>query len=1375
MKNYRLLKNYYRPACVFMLMTCLFCSKSLAQSNDNEDQVVKIEEQNMRAFRSGEVLVRFKDQSGVVVRRSAPGKFSIKSKRVKAVTDLLGVTDMEQLMPVGGKKAMRRSARLRSSLTGKELEDCDMSSLYLVKFDPERTQDIHKAIESFQELDEVDFAEPNYIVYALGAPSVNNVPAFPMPPKTNDGGPKAFTPSDPMYDGQWGPAVINLPQFWATPTQNVLGRRPVLAILDTGVDITHPDLKDNIWTNEKEANGADGEDDDLDGYVDDLHGWDCVNQTGRLGDWNGHGTHCAGIAAAVADNGIGIVGANPDALIMPVTVLQSDGTGDVGTIIRGLEYCLTHQVDVISMSLGSYAYSKAEELALGKCYHYSVIVAAAGNDGLCIYPGHSCCSKPMYPGAYTFVLGVEASRKALDGPPSSCGKGFSPYNANPWRTGFSNFDDDSPVYTDLAIFDEEKLYNYELLVPGQYILSTYPGGRYKSMCGTSMATPLAAGAISRLLETKEYSSKELLFGDLIGTANPQTKIMDVMAAYNVTDADRKPTLWFVSYVMKDSIGGDNDGRFDAGEIIELYPIMRNTWGEAIGIKCSLATSENEDPEIIEILDNDVDFGRTLHSYGKEHSVNPIRFKINDKCVDGRHIRLTLNSTCENGTGETIHQDIVIVAENGEELEGIIAKSTTLDANKHYIITKSIAIPNGIVLTIPAGTTIKLHDNALIKVAEKGRIRAIGTADQPITITKGDLSLGYIQTLAFNNYCVFEYCQFRMLMSLGDNLITGGKFTDCIFKDCDFGYCGVTGMTTTRCNIMDNMGYVGYDYGNTHKNTNIIGNIQTNIKTPPGYCPLFNTQWTDVNACNVYGNYSNFLRRYADIHCIDPEPKEIFYDYPSYLGSAKQEIAHKTVMDYNNEANNDALFTSFAGVNLTNMLTQPNSDAHGIVWKILVNGKDAQDEYDEIAPLGVGTHKVEVYFNRPMDTTIQPWLSMGVRPPYTQTFINEDPSWNEDGTIYTAYITITAKSAFDGINRFYVADAQDLDHFVIPTEYYRFNVPIGAAGSKSTGFMAEPGLGRVTLTWESLDPEEVEDVLGYNMYRYTMNEDGTSSDTILVNQGIIEEKEEGEEREMAFTDYGVTPGTTYYYYYRALRSNLDSSDPSQTVAATPLTAAKGDANGSTDVTVADVVTEIAYLTDQNPQPFIFEAADVNSDNVVNILDVVGTINIILPPASTHSLGLATATCTIEDGVLYIDSPVRLAGLQIITSGKNEAQATEALDGLECVSTAMTEGNYRQFLAYSLAGRTLSTGRQAVLNVGDANILGIVLCDEFGHEVTAFFERPTDIHDLAAEKIRNGKSENGNWYDLSGRLINAGKSVTGRLPKGVYIINGNKVSF
>ena len=1326
-----------------------------AQKNPENYDVVKLDTMS-RPYRPGQVLVKFKDDSSISLKK-APGRMRASSANVQAVLNRFGVTNMEQLMPVSGKVKMKSSPRLVHA-NGKKIEDRDLTKLYMVEFESQQTVGVREAVEAFKQLDEVEFAEPNYMVYALGslAPTANS-----QQPIANIQSLTPFTPNDPMYSQQWGPAAINLPAFWATQTQNVLGRRPVIAILDTGVDITHPDLVDNIWTNESEANGAEGEDDDLNNYVDDLHGWDCVNQTGRLGDWNGHGTHCAGIAAAVQGNGIGIVGANPDALIMPVTVLQSDGTGDVGTIIRGIEYAMSHEVDVISMSLGSYGYSMAEELALGKAYHYSVIVAAAGNDGLCIYPGHSCCSKPMYPGAFTFVLGVEASKDYAGVCYSSCGRGTDPYRANQWRACFSNLDDDGPIYTDLTIFDEEKLYNYELLAPGTDILSTYPGGRYKKMNGTSMATPLAAGAISRLLETKEYSSKELLFGDLIATSNASSKVMDIMAAYNVKDADRHPTLMLVNYVMSDAEGGDGDGRFDAGETIELYPILRNSWGEAVGIRCSLTTSENEDTEIIEILENNVDFGRTLHSYGKEQSVNPIRFKISNSCVDGRRIRLTINSTCENGTGETIAQDFIITVENGEELGGILEESIELDPSKQYIINKSLAIPNGITLTIPAGTTIKLHDNALIKVSERGRIRAEGTAEDPIIFTKGDLSQGYGPTMTFNKYCRFDYCQFLML-SAEENLFKGGIFTDCIFKDCYVGDHGITGITTTRCNIMQNTGYAGIEYDCDHTNSNIIDN---KITTLTGSCmhglPWYNflPAYGEFTASNVYGNYIDFLRSYANIAFISEDPDVVYNDNPSYFGSADESIVRKTIMDYYNELNDDIHYTSFGKVDLKNMLTQPNELAHGVVWKILVDGIDAQDEYDLIPPLGVGTHTVQVYFNRPMDTSIQPWLSMGVRPPYTQTFINEEPSWSEDGKVYTASITLTAKSAMDGINRFYVADAQDLDHFVIPTERSRFNVPIGVAGSKSTGFMAEPGLGRVTLTWDAVDPEEVEDVMGYNVYRFTMKENGESSDTTLVNQGIIED--------VTFTDYDVTPGTPYYYYYRALRSNLDSSEPSLTVTATPLTAAKGDANGDMKITVNDVVTEIDYLTNQNPQPFIFEAADVNSDETVNILDVVGTVNLVLgyTSASPMTLGMPTAEFTIEDGILYIDTPVELGGVQLSLISLDEVEFTpfQALEGMEYVSFREDKELKNLLMAFSMTGHTIPAGRHAIVYVGNATLDDIVLSDKWGNDVEAEYQTPTIIETISPDQR---PVEYKGIFDLMGRRIT-------NPSKGVYISNGKKV--
>ena len=250
-----------------------FCTVTFAQSEKDYD-VIKLDTTSRKLYRPGQLLVKFKDSSVLKVRKRGAGKVSADQAQVQSLMDKFGVKEAEQLMPKSGAVKMGGSARLRS-ITGKALEDRDLTKLYLLKLD--QKQPIQEAVDAFKQLDEVEFAEPNYLVYALGSPSPDNLYNI---PKASSAGPNAFTPTDPMYNQQWGPAAINLPQFWATSTQNVLGRRPVIAILDTGVDIDHPDLKANIWTNEKESNGAEGADDDLNGYVDDLHGWDCVNQTG---------------------------------------------------------------------------------------------------------------------------------------------------------------------------------------------------------------------------------------------------------------------------------------------------------------------------------------------------------------------------------------------------------------------------------------------------------------------------------------------------------------------------------------------------------------------------------------------------------------------------------------------------------------------------------------------------------------------------------------------------------------------------------------------------------------------------------------------------------------------------------------------------------------------------------------------------------------------------------------------------------------------------------------------------------------------------------------------------------------------------------------
>lgn len=400
--------------------------------------------------------------------------------------------------------------------------------------------------------------------------------------------------------------------------------------------------------------------------------------------------------------------------------------------------------------------------------------------------------------------------------------------------------------------------------------------------------------------------------------------------------------------------------------------------------------------------------------------------------------------------------------------------------------------------------------------------------------------------------------------------------------------------------------------------------------------------------------------------------------------------------------------TYGRINLDNMACYPVSDAHGIVWKVVVNDYDAQDEFEQLPPLGCGTHEFKVYFNRPMDTSITPMVAMGVRPPYTQHAIAENGSWNEEGTIYTAYLTIDGTTATDGLNRIYVANAKDDEHFEIPLENMRFNVQVSSAGSLSNEFMATPGLGKVELEWNN-NEVDFEDFLGYNMYRYTVIDTlGNHSDTLMLNTSLIQDT--------LFTDYDVVPGQRYYYYYKVLRTNLTESDASLTVTTVPLTSVPGDANGSMAVDVADVVSLVSYLTNGNPQPFIFEAADVNGDGTIDILDIVGVINIItnrggLPDAKP----VATAYYSIEDGILFVDTPVELGGVQFVFENNETLEPLQALEGFEKVNANVSDGTL--FMAYSMSGKRLPAGKHALLRIGEAKIGTVALSDPEGRNVLA----------------------------------------------------------
>lgn len=1275
------------------------CAMPMAAADSDAD-VVRLSDASRFDYRPGQVIVKFKDSSAATLGHKS-GVRRFRSAGVTAVDRTLaalGVTEVENLMPLTGSAPLRRSM---PAFNGRPVEAHDMGKAYLLTL----SADVAEAVSKLAALPDVEFAEPNYTVHAL----------------------EAEVPDDPFYNQQWGLQQINMYSLWG---EEVLSKEgPVIAIIDTGVDIMHPDLQQNIWTNPREAAGASGYDDDANGYADDVHGWDFVNNTGVLADYNGHGTHCAGIAAATGYNGMGIIGANPFARIMPITAMQSNGSGDVGTIIKAVDYAAANGADVISMSLGTYGESLALEQALGRAYQKSIIVAAAGNDGYCLNHAHpekgQLAPMPMFPAAYNFVLGVQAA------------------STNNALAGFSNYDDDGATY---SAYDETKLYNYEITAPGVSIISTYPNGNYRRLNGTSMATPLVAGAVSRLLMSKSVENKEEFFGDLINAC--KGGVLDIYAAYKTSDADRRPELQLVTVKVDDS-EGDGDGRIDAGETIRFYPMLRNSWGNARNIRYSVEVAE-EANTICEIATKEADFGLNLSSYGKAEAVNPIEIKMKPNVADNRICRFRLTATCD-GMAEPLVQEFELTAENGVELTGILASDRTLHADTHYIVTGNFAVPEGVTLTIEPGTVIKLKGGANIKT--EGTLVANGLPGKMIEFIGaggGNFDFG---TIDFCSNKV-SYIEFKNLVSSNVNTITGTGFDNAVCRDIAavYGLEGDSNGTWSRSNIYNITGSVGIvSRKDIRFNCNIVNNIQENP-----YCE-YSIPGATLSSCNVFSNrisddtYSSaYITSKIGVHT--PEQ-------PNYLGTSREDLARKSIIDINWPGSG-----SMGQYDLSNMLTRPSAEAHGIVWKVVVDGFDAQDEFDLLPPLGVGRHKVEVYFNRPMDKSVAPVVAMGVRPPYTQTAIGEDAAWNADGDIYTAYVTINGRQNIDGLNRIYVAGAQDDEFFEIPIENQRFNVNVQAAGSLSTGFFGESGVGCVKLKWEDMDVN-FDDILGYNIYRHTAD-----GDTVRVNERLIEPDVTD------YTDYDVRTGNIYLYNYTVMTTALKENEPSKTVAVTPLTASMGDANGDADVNVLDILATVHYIGGQEVKPFLVDAADMNADGDINILDVVGIAHTILgAPAAAASQAVPSPACWwIEGGKLYLRSSEAIGGIQVSVKADRASTAITpaALASMETMGQWSSDNDY-VYLAFSVSGASLPAGEYAVLDIdGDFDIDRIVLSDTSATPREIPVEAAPD-HSGVDNVIAEGTEPSAEGiYNIMGVKVGNSAADLDRLPAGVYIVDGEK---
>ncbi len=302
--------------------------------------------------------------------------------------------------------------------------------------------DVLEKIRQLEQDPDVLYAEPNYIYQPTGLPNDWNAKLWGL---HNDG---TYGSTD---------ADIDAREAWNISTGH---SSVVVAVTDSGVDWDHPDLEDNIWVNPGEINGN-GIDDDHNGYVDDIIGWDFASGDNNPNDEDGHGSHVAGVIGATGDNGSGIVGVNWDVSIMPLKIMGAYGASTTACV-RGIQYAVDNGAQVINASWGGPGASQAIYDAIAYANDHGVLfVTASGNEG------RNSDSMSNYPNNYNLPNIISVGSTSVNDRMSN----FSNYGAS----------------------------TVDLCAPGEGIYSTYRNGGYAWEDGTSMASPFVAGAAALAL------------------------------------------------------------------------------------------------------------------------------------------------------------------------------------------------------------------------------------------------------------------------------------------------------------------------------------------------------------------------------------------------------------------------------------------------------------------------------------------------------------------------------------------------------------------------------------------------------------------------------------------------------------------------------------------------------------------------------------------------------------------------------------------------------------------------------------------------------------------------------------------------------------
>lgn len=995
-----------------------------------------------------------------------------------------------------------------------------------------------------------------------------------------------FIPNDPLFTQQWGlhnpgggpgqlqlaDADVDAPEAWDV-TQGT--GSTVIAVIDTGVDLDHPDLDAKIWQNPSESPGDgngdgrpgfagfddDGDglidedsanrqpgdagysndlvaDDDENGYSDDFRGWNFLINDNNAQDDQGHGTHCAGIAAAETNNGVGIAGACPGCKVMALKAFTSSGFGDNVSIARAIEYAAANGAAVISMSFGSTTESLLVKQALESAYATSLLVAAAGNNG------GDPVVLPMYPAEHPFVIGVGASDVAA---------------GEEIPAAFSN-----PLSTDVH-------------APGVNIRSTVLNDSYAAWSGTSMAAPLVAGIAGLLRShlTAPPWDVDLWVGQIRNAAdgiappaagNARANALDVLSLVP------QPQLQLQGHEVQDP-AGNGDGVADAGETVDLRFTVGNTWGAATGISATLSSSS----PYVTILDGTALFGNLAPQATGQNNVDKITIQISPAAPNNAELALQLTATAANG-GAGFATPFFVPVRRGQTIGGGISSNTTLAADTEYIVTGNMVVAAGVTLTIEEGARILMSPNALITV--HGTLIADGsggdpivfTANQPatewagilITHTSPGTTFGPGQTYAGGNLLrniVFEKADGFQLVGGGSGgvsclgcpalhaakplLVEDSEFRD---NTVSTGYAmigGYGGSVLRRIRAVRNRTANGYALIDGYEGLALADDIRIEDSI---IVDNVASQWT-INSDKVARTLIAFNESQENLSSATLRGAALSFNHdPVYSDDCLIENVNEDASVVHLFARGGAGTIPMGG-NFWDAATVPGAKATILDFEDGFSGPtiDVSPILASSSPLcpahlssaivapgsvvGAGVATFTLTFNRAMDTGVEPAVTFGVAAPHTQRVV--DGAWSNPTTWVGTY-NVTVFTG-EGIHTLRVAGARGATGTEAPTDT-RFGFTVSTTGLSGVALQASGEIGRVDLTFNPVDEP---DLAGYNVYRA----DSPGGAYTKLNAAIV--------LGTTYSDFTAPEGVTKYYVVRAVRTDLSQSDASVEASAAAL--------------------------------------------------------------------------------------------------------------------------------------------------------------------------------------------------------------------------------